>query len=328
MSNVGFGPGQPSRTSIVVAALRAFGAREPDASVRNPDVLAGRLITAADLQLIAEHPISHSLNENYSKARRDVEVRGMSNLIIIRTRFIDDEMKRALERGATQVVILGAGFDTRAYRFAELLGEKKVFEVDYRSTQELKKRRLEAVLSAIPSRVRFVEIDFKTDILRDVLIAAGYQPAEKTFFIWEGVSMYLSEQAVRDTLLTIANHSAPGSGLVMDFAGQAMIDVLKDFPNLPQHKYTTAWGEPWIFGLPDAREREFFRECGLELRETLSYFGREAAQRYLTCADGTRLGSVRGGLPKRRAVTTMIRMIWRLVTSRSKGYALAALSVP
>src|SRR5712691_5130039 len=135
--NVGFGPDQPSRTSIVVAALRAFGAREPDASVRNPDFLAERLLTADELRLITEHPVAQALKEDYQKARQNREVAGMSNLMLVRTRFVDDRMQSALENGATQLVILGAGFDTRAYRFAEILRDKKVFEVDYRSTQQL-----------------------------------------------------------------------------------------------------------------------------------------------------------------------------------------------
>src|SRR5262245_10285495 len=114
--NVGFGPGQPSRTSIVVAALRAFGAREPDPAVRNPDSLAERIITPTDLDLVREHPIAQAARADYQQGRRSREVAGMSNLMLIRTRFIDDRMRQALADGATQVVVLGAGFDTRAYR--------------------------------------------------------------------------------------------------------------------------------------------------------------------------------------------------------------------
>src|SRR2546422_11659045 len=83
----GFGPGQPSRTSIVVAALRAYGAREPDPSVRNPDWLAERLLGPAQLQLITEHPIGGALQEDYEKGRQNREVAGMSKLLLIRTRF-------------------------------------------------------------------------------------------------------------------------------------------------------------------------------------------------------------------------------------------------
>jgi len=100
-TTTGFGPGQPSRTSIVVAALRAFGAREPDPAVRNPDFLAERLITPVELQLIGEHPIAQALGDAYERGRHNREVAGMANLLLIRTRFIDDHMKRALEQGTT-----------------------------------------------------------------------------------------------------------------------------------------------------------------------------------------------------------------------------------
>jgi len=326
-ATTGFGPGQPSRTSIVVAALRAFGAREPDPSVRNPDFLAEKLIGDADLQLIREHPISQALREDYAKGRGSREISGMSNLLLIRTRFIDDHMKRALADGAKQLVILGAGFDTRVYRFRDLLKDVKVFEVDYRSTQEIKKLRLAEAAIAIPPNLQFAEIDFKMDVLYDVLRSAGYQNSEKTFFIWEGVAMYLTEEAVRRTLRTIGAHSAPGSSLVMDFSEQAMIDLLNKFPNLSQHNYTTAWGEPWTFGLPDMSEREFFQDCGLELREILSFMGREATARYLTRSDGTKFGSIRGGPPRRGQFVTVFGLMWMFLTRRSRWYALAKLDV-
>jgi len=324
---VKFGPDLPSRTSIVVAALRAFGAREPDPSVRNPDSLAERLLTAAELDLITEHPVAAALKQDYQKARQVREVAGMSNLMLVRTRYIDERMQRALEEGATQVVILGAGFDTRAYRFAEQLRRKKIFELDYESTQAFKKRRLIDVFGSLPEHVRFTEIDFKRDNLGGVLAAAGYERSEKTFFIWEGVSMYLSEDAVRETLRTISNYSVKGSSLVMDFAERASIDMLQKLPQLSQHNYTTHWGEPWIFGVPDMREREFFLECGLTLREILRFFGPETAKRYLTRSDGTRFGNTRGGPPMRRVLTTTLRFIWMLLTRRSRWYALADLVV-
>jgi methyltransferase (TIGR00027 family) len=320
-------PGQPSRTSIVVAALRAFGAREPDPAVRNPDALAERIISPAQLQLITEHPIARALLDDYLEGRRNPEVAGMSNMMLIRTRFIDDHLLHALQNGVTQVVILGAGFDTRPYRFADLLKDKKVFEIDYQSTQEIKRRRLGEAAIPVPPNVRFVEVDFKRDMLRHVMSNAGYEPSERTFFIWEGVSMYLSESAVRHSLRTISSYSAPGTTLVMDFAERAMIDLFAKLPELSQHKYTTYWGEPWIFGLPDMGERDFFRGCGLELREILSFVGSEASKRYLTRSDGMSFGSVRGAPPDWRRLSTTMRAIWMFVTRRSRWYAVAKLAV-
>ena len=339
----GLGPGLPSRTSIMVAAARAFGAREPDLSVRNPDWLAERFLGPAERELIREHPIAAALEEDYQQARENSVVAGLSNFMLIRTRFIDEHLERAIQQGATQVVILGAGFDTRAYRFQELLQGKKVFEVDFHSTQDFKKRRLTEVMGPVPAHVRFVEIDFKQDSLRDVLVGAGYQPSQKTFFIWEGVSMYLTEEAVRETLHAVATDSAPGSSLVMDFACEALIDAMAMFPNHPQHRYTTHWGEPWLFGVPDTKDREFFRETGLALREAISMVRGDALRRYLTRADGTRLGRGRWGRRRNestqlsRAVRALrgaasagnvVRMIWMALTRRSKWYALAELSVP
>jgi methyltransferase (TIGR00027 family) len=320
-----FGPGQPSRTSITVAALRAFGAREPDAAVRNPDSLAERLLGPAQLALIKDHPVAAALEQDYQEARKSREVSGMANLLLIRTRFIDDHLQGAIQNGISQVVILGAGFDTRAYRFADQLKNKIIIEVDYQSTQEIKRQRLKEASISIPQNVRFAQIDFQREKLPDVLRAAGYKPGEKTFFIWEGVSMYLSENAVRETLRTIAETSESESSLVMDFAESSMLDLLQKFPKVPQHKYTTAWGEPWIFGLPDLRESEFFKECGLELREVLSFFERAAVKRYLTRADGTSLGPVRGGAPQ--SLWMVARLLWMFLTRRSRWYAVGHLTV-
>ena len=112
--------------------------------------------------------------------------------------------------------------------------------------------------------------------------------------------MYLKEESVRQTLRFVAAESAAGSSLVLDYACRATLDVLDRFPNHPAHSFSTHWGEPWLFGMPDNREREFFRECGLELRESISLVRGREQRRYLTRADGTRLGR---GRPARLAAS-------------------------
>jgi methyltransferase (TIGR00027 family) len=328
------GPVQPSRTSILVAAARAFGAREPDESVRNPDWLAERLVGPEERRLIEDHPIVKALEQKYEEGRQNPVVAGLSNTMLVRTRYIDEHLQGAVRDGAAQVVILGAGFDTRAYRFADLLRDTKVFEVDRHATQELKKRRLTEVLGTIPSNVTFVETDFKRDALRDALRRAGYQPAVRTCFVWEGVVMYLPEEAVRATLRTIAE-SAPGSSLVLDYASEATIKSMQKFPNLGQHRHTTDWGEPWLFGIPDTGEREFFRGCGLELRESISLVRGDRVERYLTRADGTRLsrgswGRQPGSRVDSKAATAayVLRTLWIAIMRRSKWLAAAELVVP
>lgn len=105
----------------MVAAARAFGAHDPDPSVRNPDWLAEHLLGPDELQLISEVPLSAALAQDYREAGRDPQVAGGAMLMIIRTRYIDERLVEAVRNGATQVVILGAGFDSRAYRLHELL---------------------------------------------------------------------------------------------------------------------------------------------------------------------------------------------------------------
>jgi len=328
-SAAGIGPGRPSRTSIMVAAGRAFGAREPDPSVRNPDHLAGSLLGPAERELIREHPIAAALEGDYQHGRQDMQVASTANTMLVRTRFVDEHVLRALDRGATQVVILGAGFDTRGYRFQGQLRGKRLFEVDHHGTQEFKKRRAAEVLGPPPDHITYVEIDFQKEKLADVLHGAGYRSSAQTFFVWEGVCMYLKEEAVRETLRFVAAESAAGSSLVLDYACRATLDALNRLPGHPMHRFSTHWGEPWLFGMPDNQEREFFRECGLELRASMSLVRGREQQRYLTRADGSRLSR---GRPSGATLVTMLGaslpFIWFGLTRRTQWYALAEVVVP
>jgi methyltransferase (TIGR00027 family) len=287
-----------SRTSIYVAAGRAVGAREPDPSARNPDYLAEKLLGDPS-KLDVDHPAVRALSLPYDDAIRDVEVVSIVRMMIIRTRFIDEALARAIAGGATQVVILGAGLDSHAYRCQELLAHVRVFEVDRPATQALKKQRVNEVLGGPPANLTYVAIDFQHENLLDVLTRHGYDPAQRTFFILEGVTMYLPEEAVRGTLRFVAAHP-PGSGIVFDFVYRAMIDMIAgiDMASVPEAakpfverflKLTR--DEPWVFGLPVGGEREFLREFGLELHEAFTIGGEESLKRYLTKADGTQVGA-------------------------------------
>jgi methyltransferase (TIGR00027 family) len=130
-----------SRTAAFVAAGRAVGAREPDPDVSNPDYMAERLLGDTgkfDLDL----PVIHALQESYDEAMQDIEVASAVRSMIVRTRFIDEALERAVAGGATQILILGAGFDSHAYRFEPMLRQCRVFEVDRPGTQAYKKKRV------------------------------------------------------------------------------------------------------------------------------------------------------------------------------------------
>jgi methyltransferase (TIGR00027 family) len=138
-----------------------------------------------------------------------------ADMIGLRTRAIDNAVRDAIAAGATQLVILGAGYDGRAWRMRELAGVN-VFEVDHPATQTAKRAHT-GELAAPNGIVRFVPIDFERDSLDAVLRRAGHDRSSPTCWIWEGVVMYLTREAMRSTLAGIADRSASGSTLIVNY---------------------------------------------------------------------------------------------------------------
>src|SRR6185312_8151747 len=138
--------------------------------------------------MVSEQAVVQALDMDFAEARKNIEALSSAVMMIIRTRFIEERLEQAIRGGVSQVVILGAGFDTRAYRLTELLKGARVFEVDQPSTQEYKKRRVRDAGIAVPPNLTYVRVDFRHDKVDDALKAAGYDPTRKTFFIWEGVT--------------------------------------------------------------------------------------------------------------------------------------------
>lgn len=150
------------------------------------------------------------------KANAGVEMaRVQADAIALRTVAIDTAVRDALAGGATQLVILGAGYDGRAWRLGELAGVN-VYEVDRPATQEDKRARAAALPPAI-GRVTYVPTDFTHESLDAVLERAGHDAASPTCWIWEGVVMYLTHEAERATLADIARRSARGSTLIVNY---------------------------------------------------------------------------------------------------------------
>jgi len=146
----------------------------------------------------------------------DERAGGLRLFIAARARLAEDTLAAAIARGTRQLVVLGAGLDTYAYR-APLAGGLRVFEVDHPATQAWKRSLLEAAGIAIPRALTFAPIDFEREILGDVLRAAGFDATRPSFFTWLGVTPYLTEEAIVTTLGYIA--ALPGtSEVVFDYA--------------------------------------------------------------------------------------------------------------
>ena len=166
----------------------------------------------------------------------------LSRHMAMRTRAIDDVVRSEALAGSTQLVLLGAGFDARAWRL-EGLGGVTVFEVDHPDTQRGKR---EALGSASGSRkplakeIRYAPIDFAREAVDEVLARAGHDASKRTTFVWEGVMMYLSSDAIDATLAAIARASAPSSCLVATYH-----DVDWGWESAPLKLIVRAAGEPF-----------------------------------------------------------------------------------
>lgn len=287
-----------SKTAIWVAAARAVGAREPDARARNPDHLAEKLLGDPS-QLVLKHPVVDALSQPYEVAMQDFEVSGLVRSMTVRTRFIDEALQRAVAAGARQVLVIGAGLDSHAYRCSEALAGVRVFELDRPATLAFKQRRAEAVAGRPPANLTCVPGDLQDEDPGVLLARHGYDRSLRSFFIMEGVTMYVPEEALCATLRFVASHPE-GSSIVFDFCTQATIDDLRrlDLQAVPPAARATMQrfmdlirDEPWVFGVPLDGEQEFLAKVGLALREMLTIGGPESIARYLTRADGSIVGA-------------------------------------
>ena len=167
-------------------------------------------------------------------------------VVAMRQRYTEDELGKAMERGVGQYVILGAGLDSFAYRRPDLAGVLRVFEVDHPATQQWKRARLQALDIALPSNLTFVPLDFEQQTLAEGLRAGGHRPELPTFVSWLGVTMYLTEAAVFETLRYVAS-LAPGSEIVFEYGlPESRLDE-EDRRLLAVAKaYAAARGEPFL----------------------------------------------------------------------------------
>jgi methyltransferase (TIGR00027 family) len=196
---------------------------------------------------------------------------GVGRAIIARTRFMDDCLKEAIESGIRQLVILGAGYDTRAIRFETLNNGITVFELDHPATQDVKMGRMRKYVKADVSHVRYLPIDFSKEVCDAKLFAGGYNRELKTFFIMEGISYYISKNALEQTLSFIARHSPANSGLVFDYFPPAVADGTTDLTEARALRAGLKQiGEEIVSGLAPGQMTEFMERRGFAMIQNIS----------------------------------------------------------
>ncbi len=255
---------RPSQSAITVAFSRALAAREPRPTLRGPDSLA-HLFLPEEARPILDSP---------DKMRWAIDHQLTAPLyayFLARTAYIDRLFADACRSSLPQIVFLGAGYDTRPYRFRDSLGSTRIFEVDSAPTQQRKRGILGQAGITAPDSLTFVTIDFEHESLAQCLLPAGFDPKKETLFIWEGVTYYLSETAVAETLGFVSSHAPAGSRLCLDYLQQKLESV---------HA-----AEPFRFCIPRVQFPELLARHGFELIEDLD--ASDLERRFLTLPDGT-----------------------------------------
>ncbi|HXA47747.1 MAG TPA: SAM-dependent methyltransferase [Burkholderiaceae bacterium] len=261
----------PKPSAQRVATLRAAH-QLLDSPLVLEDPLALKILGDEDETALRANPSQY--NDPLSK--------GLRASLVVRSRLAEDECEKAAENGVRQYVILGAGLDTYAYRSKSCDKQypSRIFEVDLPETQQWKRACLRAANIQIPDAVTYVPINFEQDTLARVLAAAGFRQDQPAFFSWLGVTMYLEEDAIMETLRYITS-CAKGSAVVFDYliAPSLLTPMERVVINLVATRVAER-GEPWKTYFEPDLLAEKLHSLGFKIAHNVS---RDAlSQRYLS----------------------------------------------
>jgi methyltransferase (TIGR00027 family) len=275
---------QASYTAEGSAFARAVGAQHADPKLRNPDWLA-------------QWMLGPTFRRRALPGVSRISVRVMEHLVPgsffvhqARTKHFDALIRAAVRGGAKQLALLGAGFDTRAYRLADLLAGVAVFEVDHPATSAAKREKVARSIGAPPANVRYIAVDFARQRVADRLFDAGFDRAAVSFVLWEGVSMYLDRGAL-DATLDLAAEGGEGTSVAFDYMFEDAIEHPERWPGAQRTARTVKkYGERFTFGIDPSRLDAIAAERGLVLAENI--LPAEVEARYLVGSDGALWGHV------------------------------------
>lgn len=278
----------PSRTAIATSLMRALHSRHDPAPLLDDD-WGDRLVPDAVRAAVCQRVLDSmppaariKVAELTPAAILGLGLRANPAYadVITRSRYAEDALKTAVERGVTQYVIIGAGLDSFAYRRPGWAEQLAVFEIDHPATQAMKRQRLAECGVDVSTSVEFVATDLSAEALGAALARSSFQPARSTFFSWLGVTMYLTREANLSALSAIASCAPAGSELVFNYVDQRVFEpdasVDESFRKLTAN--VAAAGEAFLSGFDPAVLGEQLQAAGLLLLEDLN--GDQALARY------------------------------------------------
>lgn len=251
-----------SRTAHYTCMYRAASYLEKNELYKSEDYIAPRL-----LQGLIKFPVKLKLiNYNWMFFPK-----GIYEYVIARTKYIDNIFKAAIENGIEQILIFGAGFDSRALRFAKKNIKIKIFELDTLPTQTAKIKQLMEKNISIPKNTIFIPIDFHLDSLAEKLESNGFKRNKTTLFIMEGILMYLNKEAVDELFKSIYQLAVPESRVIFDYVhasvlrGENIYYGEKDV-----YKKVNSLREPWLSGIEKGEMEAWLKNYNFNLIQHLN----------------------------------------------------------
>jgi len=281
---------KPSETAFFAALRRAIAHKDYGDERLGPDHLAGLFLPTHFRFFLRFEKVR--LN---TKEKLNVSLPGLNEYMIARTAYFDELFIDALNDRIPQIVLLGAGYDTRAYRFTKVNSATNVFELDAEPTQNRKLKCFKKGRIDIPQHVKLVPIDFNEESIRDVLEEAGYDNREKTLFIWEGVSYYLEAESVDTTLELVSKSLHNESTIAFDYTISLSDDTVDDLYGVQEFTQTMKKhhaNEELMFSIDEGKVASFLEQRNLKVVEHLD--NEEIERRYLLDDGGSLIGRMTG----------------------------------
>lgn len=265
-----------SATAELVASHRAVESLKPAGERICYDPYAIHFLKPETLEIINDPVKLRAINEMAGPVGQE-----MGTSLRVRVRYFDDFVKKSVDDGLKQLIILGAGYDTRAYRM-DGLEKVKVFEVDQPDTQHFKKQKIREIFGSLPDHVIYVPVDLETRTLGQSLSRKGYNSSKKTLFVLEGLIQYLSPGSVDETFSFIARNSPKGSAVIFDYHDESVINETSEAGKMINN-FLKQLGEHLKFGIEEGKIEEFLSQHGFSNITSVS--GEEYRNKYFPQAN-------------------------------------------
>ena len=281
---------KPSKTALFAALHRALANKECKNDRLGPDYLAENFLPPHIRFLIRFKTIRAKV-----KNKLRAHLPGMHEYIIARTAFFDRVFMDALNEKIPQIVLLGAGYDTRAYRYEKMNTATKIIELDISSTQDRKKNCLKKAQIEIPKKVTLVPVDFNKESLKTVLEKTGYENQKQTLFLWEGVSYYLEPESV-DATLELVNYSSHSESLIVfDYSISVPKDKISNYYGLKELAQAMKKHNPdekIKFVMDEGKIESFLEQRGLKIVKHMD--NEQIEDTFLLDENGSSIGKITG----------------------------------